>query len=59
MTLKEWIALVGDGEAARILKVKPRTARSWREGRRSPRPREGRRIADQLKGRVSFEEIYQ
>ncbi len=58
MTLKEWIAVVGDDEAARILRTKPRTARSWREGARLPRPETARSIVVKLKGKVTLAEIY-
>lgn len=58
MTLKEWIAAVGDDQAARILKTKPRTARSWREGRRFPRPETARGIVRRLKGKVTLAGIY-
>ncbi len=58
MTLKEWIRLVGDDQAARVLRIKPRTARSWREGQRAPRPKDALKIERTLRGKVSFSEIY-
>ncbi len=58
MKFKEWIALVGDEEAARILRTKPRTTRSWREGTRYPRPKGARQIVERLKGKVTLAEIY-
>jgi DNA-binding transcriptional regulator YdaS (Cro superfamily) len=59
MKFTKWLTEVGDTEAARILRVTPRAARSWRSQERRPKPAKAVDIAKRLKGKVSFAEIYE
>lgn len=56
MTLVEFIEQEGDARAAKLFRVKPRTAKSWRLGDRTPRPKQARIIVE--KSPVTMQEIY-
>src|SRR5690554_1818601 len=58
MTLPEYIEQVGDAAAARLFRVKPRTAMAWRLGERHPRPAKAAEIVRVLGGAVTFEGCY-
>jgi hypothetical protein len=56
MDLKTYIEEVGDEQAARLFRVKKRTAQSWRLGARTPRPAQAKVIVK--KSPVTFAGIY-
>lgn len=56
MKLKEYIEQVGDEQAAKLFKVKTRTALSWRLGERRPRKEHAARIVKVSP--VTYEGIY-
>lgn len=58
MELSKYIEQVGDDVAAKLFKVKPRTAASWRRKERHPRPSQANTIVRATKGEVSFADIY-
>ena len=62
MELKEFIAAIGDDQAAQLFGVSIRTTQSWRLGDRLPRPTQANTIvtktATHPKGPVTFAGIY-
>ena len=58
MTLSEYIAEIGDAEAARRFGAKVRTVQSWRRRERYPRRTEVAGILAASDGRLSVEGIY-
>jgi hypothetical protein len=57
-TLPEFIAELGDSEAARLFGVPERTVQSWRRRERFPRPAMASRIIDVAGGRLNMGGIY-
>jgi hypothetical protein len=54
---RAYLASIGDAEAARILGITRRTAKSWRLGYRQPRPTQAREIVTRTPW-VSMSDIY-
>lgn len=57
-TLPQFIADIGDAQAAALFDVKERTAMAWRLRERYPRPEKANEIVEKTEGEVSFEGIY-
>lgn len=58
MTLKEYIAALGDVAAAKKLGISERAARAYRTGARRPRPGTANWIIRKARGELTFEDIY-
>lgn len=58
MTLPDFIAELGDEEAARLLDAPLRTVQSWRRRERKPRPAQAARIIAAAEGRLDYAGIY-
>jgi hypothetical protein len=54
--LQALIQNLGDEQAARLFRVKKRTAMSWRLGERRPRPKQARVIVEN--SNITFDDIY-
>jgi hypothetical protein len=58
VTLREFISKQGDETAARILGISIRAARSYREGKRFPRPAKAAQMVKRSKGQLTMDAIY-
>ena len=58
MTLRDFIAAIGEQAAANLFGASVFTIRSWRKGTRHPRAEMAQRIVALTGGRVTFAGIY-
>jgi len=58
MNLSDYIAQIGDSAAARLFGIPERTAKSYRNGERLPRPGKALQIIDATGGKVDWAGIY-
>ncbi len=58
MTLSEYITMLGDQTAAQVLGISERAAKSYRLGKRTPRPAKAQNMVKRSKGKLTLETIY-
>lgn len=58
MTLSEYISTMGDEAAAKVLGISERAAKSYRLGKRTPRPEKAKQIVRRSRGKLSLDTIY-
>ena len=58
MNLSEYISTMGDEAAAKILGISERAAKSYRLGKRCPRPAKANLMVKRSKGKLTLESIY-
>jgi len=58
VSLKEYISALGDEQAAKVLGISARAARSYRTGHRLPRPAIAAQMVKRSKGKLTMQAIY-
>lgn len=58
MDLREYIAAMGDATAAKVLGISERAAKSYRLGKRRPRPAKANLMVKRSKGKLTLQAIY-
>lgn len=57
-TFCEYLSVLGDAAASELLGYKKSRIKSWRLGKRQPRPAEVHQILERTKGRMGWADIY-
>ena len=58
ISLKDYIAYIGNAGAAKLFECTENTAKSWRYGRRQPSIKQAKKIIKAADGKLDFESIY-
>ena len=58
ISLKEYIAYIGNAGAAKLFECSEATVSSWRYGRRQPSIKQAKKIIKAADGKLDFESIY-
>ena len=58
ISLKDYIAYIGNAGAAKLFECSEATAKSWRYGRRQPSIKQAKKIIKAADGKLDFESIY-
>tara|TARA_B100000780_G_scaffold262637_1_gene215931 strand:+ start:73 stop:408 length:336 start_codon:yes stop_codon:yes gene_type:complete len=58
ISLKDYIAYIGNAGAAKLFECSESTASSWRYGRRQPSIKQAKKIIKAADGKLDFESIY-